>query len=243
MNEMNVWSGFTTALSKYATFSGRARRMEYWGFSLFVLIISFTIGLIPVLGWIVAIALIIPDIAVTVRRLHDIGKSGLNYFWIFLPIIGWIMLLIWYCQEGDKGNNMYGADPKGGVGNTSQTSSSLHTYDPRDQYSNENEQTEDYRHQSTYSDDSDLETLMAQGTSALAEANWEKAVGSFNQVLRKDNQHAPAYIGLLCAELKVRYEFELSQSKVPIEDNHYFKEAIKYADAVYRSKLYGYSTR
>jgi uncharacterized membrane protein YhaH (DUF805 family) len=116
MNDMNVWSGFTTALRKYATFEGRARRMEFWGFTLFQIIIGVVVGSIPVLGMIlgpiVGLALFVPDIAVTVRRLHDIGKSGFNFFWIFLPVIGWIMLLIWCAKAGNAGANMYGDDPK-----------------------------------------------------------------------------------------------------------------------------------
>ena len=55
---------------------------------------------------------LLPGLAVAVRRLHDIGKSGLNVLWVFLPIIGWIMLLYWFCQDSELGENKWGANPK-----------------------------------------------------------------------------------------------------------------------------------
>ena len=55
---------------------------------------------------------LLPGLAVAVRRLHDIGKSGLNVLWVFLPIIGWIMLLYWFCQDSQPGENKWGINPK-----------------------------------------------------------------------------------------------------------------------------------
>ena len=54
----------------------------------------------------------LPGLAVMVRRLHDVGKSGWCYFWILLPIAGWIMILIWLCREGERRTNRFGPDPK-----------------------------------------------------------------------------------------------------------------------------------
>ena len=90
--------------SKYATFSGRASRSEYWYFFLF----SFLLGLIPVINYIAALALLIPSLAVAVRRLHYIGKSGWWYFICLIPLVGAIVLLVFYCQEGQPGANEYG---------------------------------------------------------------------------------------------------------------------------------------
>lgn len=104
-------------------FSGRARRSEYWYFLLFNLIISFgllaidmlIIGLgegISPLYWIYSLAAIIPSLAVTVRRLHDTGRSG---WWILIgmiPLVGGIILIVFLATEGDYGDNQYGADPK-----------------------------------------------------------------------------------------------------------------------------------
>ena len=109
----------------YADFSGRARRSEYWGTVLFNVIaqVVLSVVLVAVLViWfsstemnadvsVVRLSLL-PGLAVAVRRLHDIGKSGLNVLWVFLPIIGWIMLLYWFCQDSELGENKWGANPK-----------------------------------------------------------------------------------------------------------------------------------
>ncbi len=110
----------------YANFSGRARRQEYWMFALFNIIFAFLLAFIggllggmfdaPEFGMalyvIYLLAIILPSIAVVVRRLHDIGKSGAWFFISFVPFIGGIWLLILMCTEGEKGENQYGADPK-----------------------------------------------------------------------------------------------------------------------------------
>lgn len=110
----------------YANFSGRARRKEYWMFILFNMIFAFLLaiagGLLgemlgnPELGMslygIYLLIIIIPSIAVLVRRLHDIGKSGAWFFITFVPLIGGIWLLILMCTEGVRGENQYGVDPK-----------------------------------------------------------------------------------------------------------------------------------
>ncbi len=115
-------------LKNYANFSGRARRAEYWYFVLgnFILIMPFYViamigvatdmGAISTLGMIVyvivALATIVPSLAVAVRRLHDINKSGWLYFIALIPLIGAIILLVWFFTEGDKFTNNYGPDPK-----------------------------------------------------------------------------------------------------------------------------------
>lgn len=101
-----------TALTKYADFSGRARRSEYWLFAL----ISFVFSLIPYLGWLWSLAVLIPSWAVFCRRMHDTGRSGWNWLWILLPIAGPIILIIYTCQDSVPGPNEYGPNPKG-IGN------------------------------------------------------------------------------------------------------------------------------
>lgn len=66
------------------------------------------------LGWtyIASLACLIPMIALSVRRLHDIGKSGWYYLLILIPIVGAIVLIVWWCQDGKIGRNQYGEDPK-----------------------------------------------------------------------------------------------------------------------------------
>jgi uncharacterized membrane protein YhaH (DUF805 family) len=106
-------------LNKYAVFSGRARRKEYWMFFLFNLIIAFALGFIEgflgspgVIGVLYSLAVIIPNIAVSVRRLHDTGRSGWWLLIALIPLIGVIVLLVFMVQEGKDEQNDFGANPK-----------------------------------------------------------------------------------------------------------------------------------
>ena len=97
----------------YANFDGRARRSEYWYFILFNTIFALiTATVITELYLVYVIAIILPSLAVAVRRLHDIGKSGLWLFISFVPIIGGIWLLVLLATEGDSEYNEFGSDPK-----------------------------------------------------------------------------------------------------------------------------------
>ena len=110
---------YLEVLKKYAVFNGRARRKEYWYFVLFNFIINIVLsgidsmttgmGLLP---GIYTLAVLIPSIAVLVRRLHDTDRSG---WWVLIgliPIIGWIVLLIFVVQDGKPGKNQYGLNLK-----------------------------------------------------------------------------------------------------------------------------------
>lgn len=108
---MNFQTSITTCLSKYATFSGRASRSEYWWFILF----NFIIGLIAAifsttLQGVVVLALFLPTLAAAIRRLHDSGRCGWWNLIIFIPFIGFFVLLYWLIIEGTKGPNEYGPD-------------------------------------------------------------------------------------------------------------------------------------
>ena len=114
----------------YANFKGRARRKEYWMFTLtqvLILLSFFAVGALlgsffdSVVGGLgvgymlyslYSLATLIPTLGVVVRRLHDVGKSGWFYFIFLVPIIGVFWLLILLCTEGDAGPNEYGEDPK-----------------------------------------------------------------------------------------------------------------------------------
>lgn len=109
----------------YANFNGRARRSEYWYFALMNLIIAIVLTVLDsALGLnfdplpygylyvIYLLAILLPSIAVAVRRLHDVGKSGWFYFIVLVPLIGPIWLLVLFFTEGNKGENEYGPDPK-----------------------------------------------------------------------------------------------------------------------------------
>lgn len=120
--------GFTEAVksvfAQYATFNGRASRSEYWWFFLFNFLCSFVlsfVGTIFILGggdatsanalsWIYSIAVFLPSLAVMVRRLHDTTRSGWNVLWSLLPVIGWILLIVYLLGES-KPDNQYGPQP------------------------------------------------------------------------------------------------------------------------------------
>jgi uncharacterized membrane protein YhaH (DUF805 family) len=111
---------YMEVLKKYAVFSGRARRKEFWMYFLFYLIIvtvlsiiEWMIGLPGVLSGLYSLALLIPSIAVTVRRLHDTGRTGWWWFIGLVPVIGIIVLLIFMALDSEPGENQYGPNPKG----------------------------------------------------------------------------------------------------------------------------------
>lgn len=105
---MDFGTSLKTCFSKYATFEGRARRSEFWWFYLAVFIASW----IPVIGYVVSVATIIPSLAVGARRLHDTGRSGWNLLWMLLPVIGSILLIVWWASDSNPGDNQYGANPE-----------------------------------------------------------------------------------------------------------------------------------
>jgi len=107
----------------YANFNGRASRSEFWWYVLFVIIVVVVLALVdnlifvhiigsPILGPLFSLATIIPGIAVSVRRLHDKDKSGWFILLSLIPLIGAIILLVWYAGEGTPGANQYGPQPQ-----------------------------------------------------------------------------------------------------------------------------------
>ena len=118
-------SWYLEALKKYAVFGGRSRRKEYWYFVLFSLIVSLVLSAIDallgtfssstnvgLLGGIYGLAIIIPSIAVSVRRLHDIDRTGWWVLMSLVPVIGTIVLLVFAALEGTPGENRFGPNPK-----------------------------------------------------------------------------------------------------------------------------------
>jgi len=111
---------YLEVLKKYTVFNGRARRSEYWYFVLFNTIAMVGCSIIDaiinseigIVGLIYALAVLLPNIGVTIRRLHDIGKSGWWQLIVIIPIIGWIFFIIWTTKDGDIEENQYGVNPK-----------------------------------------------------------------------------------------------------------------------------------
>ena len=117
---------YVQGLEQYADFEGRARRAEFWWFNLVLYGINIVIVILgAVLGeflavletvstvvlWIHGLALLLPQLAVTARRLHDTGKSGWWMLLMLIPILGWIPLLVFLLTPSDAGQNRYGREP------------------------------------------------------------------------------------------------------------------------------------
>ncbi len=113
---MNKFEYYKRAIKKYANFEGRASRPEYWYFVLFNVIISIALGIIGgrhhTLENLYALFILIPGITVSVRRLHDIGKSGWMLLISLIPIIGTIWIIVLLATEGEYKENKYGHQPK-----------------------------------------------------------------------------------------------------------------------------------
>jgi uncharacterized membrane protein YhaH (DUF805 family) len=116
---------YLKVLKNYATFSGRARRSEYWYFTLFNVIFGIAALVVDiVLGTTIegggygliyglyVLAVLIPGLAVTVRRLHDVGKSGWMFFVVLIPLVGVIWLLVLCFTDSQLGTNKWGDNPK-----------------------------------------------------------------------------------------------------------------------------------
>ena len=104
---MTFTEAVSTCLKKYAQFDGTASRSEFWWFYLFQFIASFLVSLVsPKLSIVVSLALLLPSLAAGCRRLHDTDRTGwLQLLW-FIPIIGWIIIVVFWVQEGKA--NRYG---------------------------------------------------------------------------------------------------------------------------------------
>lgn len=113
---MSFKDAVVTCFKKYVDFSGRARRSEYWYFALFTGIVEFVLGLIcrdiPIIISLFSLATMLPTLAVTWRRLHDVNKCGAWVFISLVPIVGWILLLVWSCKDSNPGENRFGPCPK-----------------------------------------------------------------------------------------------------------------------------------
>ncbi len=116
---MSFADAVKNGLSNYVLFTGRARRSEYWYFALFyflVLIVAAIldgiIGTYPLLYAVAALGLFLPNLGLSIRRLHDTGRSGWFILLGLIPIVGPIILIVWYCSDSGP-DNQYGPNPKG----------------------------------------------------------------------------------------------------------------------------------
>lgn len=119
---MKFFESIKFGFTNYVNFQGRTRRSGFWYWTLFQAIVSFVLnlftggnteGFFAILTVIVGLGLFLPSLAYSVRRLHDINKSGWFVLFGLIPLVGWIFLLVWYVKDSDPGNNRFGANPKG----------------------------------------------------------------------------------------------------------------------------------
>jgi uncharacterized membrane protein YhaH (DUF805 family) len=134
MADMGFQTAVRTVFANYATFEGRARRAEYWWWVLFTAIARAVLRILdgsalhmgggemgmgrwmqtpgPLAG-LFTLAVLVPSLAVAVRRLHDTGRSGWWLLLVLIPVVGWIVLLVFMVEAGEKTANAYGPDPIG----------------------------------------------------------------------------------------------------------------------------------
>ncbi len=134
---MDFMTAVKTCFGKYVTFSGRAQRSEFWWFVLFgcgvsmilTIIDSFLFGTITtseygisatsdiaIFSSIFGLIVFLPNVSVAVRRLHDTDRSGWWYWIILVPLVGFILLIVWFASKGTHGENRFGSDPLNGGG-------------------------------------------------------------------------------------------------------------------------------
>jgi len=155
---MTFGTSIKTCFSKYVTFSGRAQRSEFWWWALFTWVTSLVLSMVdsflfgtvttydggfeastntPILSGIFSLAILLPTLSVAVRRLHDTDRSGWWYWLILIPLVGFIILIVWFATKGTDGQNRFGDDPLnpgasgGGYGGKGLTASSIPSV-PRD---------------------------------------------------------------------------------------------------------------
>ena len=113
---MNIVEATKLFFTRYTDFNGRSRRSEYWWSSLSIAIIGAIVSaILGDLSFIWSLAILVPGIAVSVRRLHDIGKSGWWYLIGLIPLVGTIILIVWFCKDSTE-DNQWGPNPKNIIG-------------------------------------------------------------------------------------------------------------------------------
>lgn len=125
---MDFMTAVRTCFSKYVDFSARARRSEFWYFVLFTFLVGIVAGILDgilgtdydggsggLISTLTSLGLFLPQLAVGARRLHDIGRSGWWQLIGIIPVVGWIIVIVWFATDTKPGANQYGPDPKNGA--------------------------------------------------------------------------------------------------------------------------------
>ena len=117
---MTFTEAIRSGFANYVNFGGRALRSEFWWWQLFTLLVAFGAGMIDgafnlnadIIADLWALAILLPTLAVSVRRLHDSDMSGWWLFVMMIPFVGFVLLIVWWIQEGTLGYNRFGPDPR-----------------------------------------------------------------------------------------------------------------------------------
>jgi uncharacterized membrane protein YhaH (DUF805 family) len=117
---MSFTQAIRSGFANYFNFTGRAQRAEFWWWQLFTLLVAFGAGMVDgafnlnadVIAYLWALAILLPSLAVSVRRLHDTDMSGWWLFVMMVPFVGIVLLIAWFIGEGTLGDNRFGADPR-----------------------------------------------------------------------------------------------------------------------------------
>jgi uncharacterized membrane protein YhaH (DUF805 family) len=119
---MGFGQAISAGFSNYVNFSDRASRSEFWYWVLFIFVAVVVTVIIDrvlfergILTGLFYLAVLIPNLSIQIRRLHDLDRTGWWWFLGLIPIVGGIILLIWYCTKGTDGQNRFGPDPLGGL--------------------------------------------------------------------------------------------------------------------------------
>ena len=109
---MNFADSIKICFSKYVDFSGRAKRPEFWWFTLFLFLANLVLGMLgDMISMLFSLATLLPSLAVGARRLHDTNRSGWWQLLWLIPVIGWIVMIVFLVQEGEAGDNRFGNVP------------------------------------------------------------------------------------------------------------------------------------
>jgi uncharacterized membrane protein YhaH (DUF805 family) len=110
---MDFVTAIKTCFTKYVGFAGRAPRSEYWYFTLFLVVVAIALGAagLDQVGNFFSLVTLLPSLAVGVRRLHDTDRSGWWLLLLLVPLVGMIVLIVWFVKSGTQGANRFGDDP------------------------------------------------------------------------------------------------------------------------------------
>ena len=109
---MNFVDSIKICFSKYADFNGRAKRPEFWWFTLFLFLANLVLGMLgDMISMLFSLATLLPSLSVGARRLHDTNRSGWWQLLWLIPVIGWIVMIVFLVQEGEAGDNRFGNAP------------------------------------------------------------------------------------------------------------------------------------